>query len=115
LLLAAGEVCRIVFIGLEHADAFEGVLHALFPFGGGQAPIGKGEFDVFVYGEIADQVEGLKADAGAFGQIERLHRGTVELLGFAGVGVEQTKDREQRRFAAAGGARDGDTLAFFDL
>ena len=107
---------------VEHANAFEGVLHAFFSFGGGQAPVGEGEFDVFVDGEIADEVEGLKdeadfavADAGAFGQIERLHGRAVELIGSAGGGVEQAEDGEQRRFAAAGGAGDGDVLAFVDL
>src|SRR5271168_2781493 len=72
LLLTAGELRRVVPEAVGHADAFEGVLDLLLALGGARAAIGQRQLDVFVDGEVADEVERLEdeadlaiADAGA--------------------------------------------------
>jgi hypothetical protein len=94
------------------------VVTAVLALGGGHAAVGEGELDVFVDGEVADEVEGLEneadlavADAGALGEREALDGAAVEEVGAVGRGVEQAEDGEEGGFAAAGGAGDGDVFA----
>src|SRR5713226_8962469 len=63
LLLTSGELRRIVAQAMGHADALEGILHFLLALAGAGAAIGEWELHVFIHGEIADQVEGLKDEA----------------------------------------------------
>src|SRR5712692_4464811 len=63
LLLTSGELRRIVAQAMGHANALERVLHFLLALTGAGAAIGEWELHVFVHGEIADQVEGLKDEA----------------------------------------------------
>src|SRR5713226_5376364 len=63
LLLTAGELRRVVAQAMGHADALERALHLLLALARAGAAIGEWELHVFVYGEIADQVEGLKDEA----------------------------------------------------
>jgi len=58
LLLTSRELRGIVAEAVSHANAFERVLHFLLALAGAGAAIGKREFDVFVNGQVADQVEG---------------------------------------------------------
>src|SRR5713101_785262 len=63
LLLTAGELRRVVAQAMGHADALERALHLLLALARAGAAIGERELHVFVHGEIADQVEGLKDEA----------------------------------------------------
>src|SRR5579862_7774774 len=98
---------------VRHAHSLEGFHHACLAFAGRHSlAIGQRQFDVFVYGEVADQVETLKnktdlliADAGALREVEILDRFAVEKVTTASWGIEQADDRQQRRLAAARRAR----------
>jgi energy-coupling factor transporter ATP-binding protein EcfA2 len=61
LLLTAGELRGIVAKAMRHADAAQRLIDAAFALGGGHAgTIGERELDIFIDGEIADQIETLK-------------------------------------------------------
>ena len=115
LLLTAGELRGIVAEAMSHADALERVLHFLLALAGASAAIGERQLDVFVDGEIADQVEGLKdeanlaiANARAFADGELGDGLAVQLVNAVGLRIEQTENGQQRRFAAAGWAGNRD-------
>jgi hypothetical protein len=122
LLLPTGKLRGIMLRAMRHLDAFEGVLDFFLALGGGHAAIGEREFDVFVDGEIADEIEGLKdetdfpiANAGALGELETGDGLAVEgVVPFRGR-VEQAKDREEAGFATAGGTGDGEVFSLFDF
>jgi len=57
LLLAARKLGRQVFRAVAHANLFQGLGRALPPLRGGQSPVGQGQLDVLVDGQVADQVE----------------------------------------------------------
>src|SRR5712664_623379 len=63
LLLTSRELRGIVAQAVGHADALESILHFLLALAGAGSAIGERELDVFIHGEIADQVEGLKDEA----------------------------------------------------
>ena len=84
--------------------------------------VGERQLDVFVNREIADQIEALEdeadllvADARPLGEIQVLRRVAVQRIAAAGGRIEQPDDRQQRRFAAARRAGDGDVFALVDL
>src|SRR3954447_15309570 len=98
---------------MSHADPLERCLYALLSFGSFHAAIGERQFDVLEHREVADKIEALEnksdlavAHSSPLGCGE-LGDGSVvqEVLAFGG-GVEQTKDRQEGRLAAAG--RSGD-------
>src|SRR5262249_40737177 len=69
--------------------------------------IGQWQLDVFVDGQITNQVETLKdesdlliANTRALGEIQILYGLAVKLIFAAGRRIEQTDDGEQRRLAA---------------
>src|SRR5271155_1152360 len=122
LLLTAGELRRVVPEAVGHADAFEGVLDLLLALGGARAAIGQRQLDVFVDGEVADEVERLEdeadfavADAGALADGELADWLAVQHVAAVARGIEQSKNREQRRLAAARRPSDGNVRAFLDL
>src|SRR5271163_4236784 len=122
LLLTTGELRWVVAETVCHAHALEGVLDFLFALGGTCAAIGEWELDVFVDGEITDQVEGLKdeadfavADAGAFADGEFGDGLTVQEVDAVGWRVQQAKDGEQRGLAAARRTGDRDVLTLLDF
>ena len=89
--------------------------------GRGHAAIGEWEFDVFVDGEIADEIESLKdeadfaiADTGAVAELEAGDGLAVEGVVPFRRRIEKAEDGEQSGFAAAGGTGDGEVFAFFD-
>ncbi len=107
---------------VSHANAFERVLHFLLALAGARAAIGKREFDVFVNGQVADQVEGLKDEANlAIANARALADGqlgdglAVQLVIAFRRRIEQAENRQQRRLAAAGGASNRDIRSFLDL
>src|SRR6266436_5303644 len=63
LLLAARKLRGIMAQTVGHAHAFERMLHLLLAFGRARAAIGQRQLDVFVDGQVADQVERLKNEA----------------------------------------------------
>src|SRR3954454_24964266 len=122
LLLAAGELRGIVLHPVQHADALQRRLDAPLPLRRRELAKRQRQVDVLRDGEIADEVERLEdeadlaiADARAVGEIELLDRFAGELVAAGRRRVEQTEDREERRFAAAGRAGDRDVLAAADL
>ena len=85
-------------------------------------PIGERQLDVLVNGEVADQVEALEdeadllvADARAVGEVEILDRLAVQQVTATAGRVEQSDDGQQRRFAAARRAGNGDVFALRDV
>jgi len=106
---------------MRHLDAFECVLDFFLALGRGHAAIGEGEFDVFVDGKIADEIESLEdesdfaiANARAITELEGGDGLTVEgVVPFCGR-IEKTEDGEESGLAAAGGTGDGEVFAFFD-
>ena len=103
---------------MGHADTFERGLHPLFTLGRAHAAIRQRQLDVVEHGEIADQVEILKDEADlpvprarALAHRQVRHRLTVEPVLATGRCVEQSEDREERRFPAAGWAGNRHVLA----
>ncbi len=122
LLLPTGKLCRIMLGTMSHLDAFEGVLDFFLALGGGHAAIGERKFDVFVDGEIADEVEGLEnepdfaiANAGAVAELEAGDGLTVEGVVPFRRRIEKAENGKEGRFAAAGGTGNGKIFAFLDF
>ena len=64
LLLTARKLRGIVPHAVRHADALQRLHDALFAFGGRHPlPVGQWQLDVFVDGQIADQIEALEDEA----------------------------------------------------
>src|SRR6267154_2373934 len=108
LLLTSRKLRRIVAQAMSHADALERVLHFLLALAGASAAISQRQLHIFVHGEVADQVEGLKdesnltiANARALADGEFADRLAIQLIIAIGRRVEQSKNGKQRRLAAA--------------
>jgi hypothetical protein len=122
LLLAAGELRRVVLHAVRHADALERLLHPLLALRRGHAAVGERQLDVLVHRQVADEVEGLEdeadlavADARPVGHAQVGDRLRVERVAPLGRRVEETEQREQRRLAAARGPGDRHELPVLDL
>ena len=63
LLLAAGKLRGIMLHAVRHADALEHFLHAFLSLRRAHTAIGERQFDVFINGEVADQIERLEDEA----------------------------------------------------
>ena len=122
LLLAARELRGEVLHPVRHADALQGLLHALLALVGGHAAVGQRQLHVLEDREVADQVEALEdesdlpiPDASALGERELLGRLAVQGVVPVGGRVEQAEDRKQRRLAASRRPGDRHVLAVGDL
>src|SRR3989442_4282166 len=122
LLLASGELHRIVLGTVHHPDLFEGLLHPLRALRSRHAPVRERQLDVFGDGEIADQIEGLEheadppvADPRSLRRRQVSHRLVLEQVAAVAGRIEQAEDGEERRLAAARRAVDRDVLALADL
>jgi hypothetical protein len=89
---------------------------------GGDHLVEKGDFEIFEDGELGDEVEVLEdeAEAGAakFGEGVVIKLGDVLVIKevVAGRGaIEAAEDVHEGGFAGAGGAHDGEHLAFVDV
>ncbi len=103
---------------MGHADALERLGHACLALARAHPAIGQRQLDVLVDGQVADEVEALEdetdlaiADPRALGEREVRDLAALERIAAVRRRVEQPENREQRRFAAAGGAGDGDIFA----
>jgi hypothetical protein len=101
LLLTAGKLARQVFRAMRHADSFECFGGAFLSISRAHAAIRQRQFNVFVNGEIADEVEALKdetdfavADAGAFRQRQIGDRLAAEQVAALRRRVEQAENRK---------------------
>src|SRR6202044_521212 len=79
-------------------------------------------FDIFPDGEVADEIEALEdepdlavPDAGALGVIQTRDWFATEFVCASRGRIEQTKNGQQRRFAATRRAGDGDIFAVMNL
>jgi hypothetical protein len=63
LLLASGELRRIMLHPVNHLNFFQSLLNPSLPFDRRDAAIGQREFDVFSHREIANQIEGLENES----------------------------------------------------
>ena len=93
---------------MAHADALECFGHALLSFARIHAAIGQRQLDVFINGQVANQIETLKdethfaiANARALRERKIFHSVTVEDVLAVGRRVEQAEDRQQGRLAAS--------------
>ena len=107
---------------MGHADAFQRFLHTRFAFAAAHAAVRQRQLHIFKHRQVADEIETLEnkthfavADARALGVIEVGHGLVVERVAAFGWRIQEAQDREQRRFAAAGRAGDGDVFPFFEL
>ena len=104
LLLAAGELRRIVADAVRHPHAFERFHHPFLALRRRHSlPVGKRQLDVFVHRQIANQVETLEdetnlliADARALGKVQVFDRLVVQAIFPPGRSIQQPDDREQR-------------------
>src|SRR6266513_347061 len=122
LLLAPGELHRVMLRAMHHADPLERLLHALGALRPRHATVGERQLDILGDGEIADQIEGLEheadppvADSGSLGRRQVSHRLVLEQVAPVARRIEQTENREERRLAASRRAVDRDVLALTDL
>ena len=106
----------------SHADFRERLIHSLAPLRRCQSAIGQRQLDIFPNGEITNEIKTLEdepdlaiAHPRAFGMIEMLDRFIAQQVTAAGGRIEQSQDREQRGFAAAGGTGDGHVIAVADF
>src|SRR5437016_11980620 len=105
---------------VRHAHAlkrFHDTFLALRP--GHFLAIRKGEFDVLINSQIADQIEALEnepdfaiADSRAPREVQILDRLSIKEVLPARWSVEQAHDREQRGLATSRRSGDGDVFAF---
>src|SRR5437868_6024277 len=107
---------------VRHAHLLERAMNTLFTFGCAHLAIGERQLDVFIDGEITDEVETLEdeadllvANASAVGKVQTLHRLAVENIRTVCRSVEQANNRQQRRLSAAGRACHRNVLAFANL
>ena len=107
---------------MRHADALERRRDAITTFAGGHVAIGERQFDVLEYRQVSNQVESLKNEtnlpipnACPLDRCQSRDRLAVKVVLTTSWCVEQTKNREQRRLAAARRAGDGDVLALPDF
>jgi len=106
----------------ELSHAVERFLDRLFPFRGRRAAVGQRQLNVFVHGQVANQIEGLEdetnlavAYARAFRQAELGHGLPIQhVLALSGR-IQQAENRKQRGLPAAGGAGNGEILALADV
>ena len=63
LLLAAGKLAGQMFGAMSHADALERFGDELFSLACSHSAIGQRQFDVFVNGQVTDQIEALEDEA----------------------------------------------------
>ena len=81
LLLTAGELARQMFGAMAHADALERFGDEGFPLARAHAAIGQRQFDVFVNGQVADEVEALENESDlAIADARALRKGEVRDL-----------------------------------
>jgi len=121
LLFAAGKFRGAMAEAMREANAFEGFTDAGGALGAIDFSEAKREFDVFLEGHAREKVEGLKdhADgvAAVAGEIEGGKRGDVPAVGEDGAGggaVEAGDEIEERGFAGAGGAEEGEEFVVGD-
>src|SRR5437899_5376462 len=122
LLLAPGELHRVMLRAMHHTDLLERLLHPLRALPSRHATVGERQLDILGDGEIADQIEGLEheadppvADSGSLGRRQVGHRLVLEQVAPVARRIEQTEDGEERRLAASRRAVDRDVLALADL
>src|SRR5690606_11270166 len=119
----ARELRRVVAQAMRHAHALERLHHATLALLLAQPrAIRQRQLDVLEDGEISEQVERLEdeadlavADPRPLRRVELLDRRAVHPIPAAARRIEQTEDREQRRFAATRRALDGHVLALADI
>src|SRR5437588_2316829 len=108
LLLTTGELAGQMLRAMAHADALQRFEHKTFALTRGHAAVGQRQLDVFVNGQVADEVKALEnesdlavANARAFRERQVRDFRSLERIAAARWRVEQAEDREQCRFAAA--------------
>ncbi len=121
LLFAARKFGGAMAEAMGEADTFEGFADAGGTLGAIDLGEAKREFDIFLEGHARKEIEGLEdhADGGAAiaGKIEGGERGDVLTEGQDGAGggaVEPGDEIEERGFAGAGGAEEGEEFVLRD-
>lgn len=122
LFLAAGELPGEVTHPVAQADEFEGGFNVLPAFATGQAGEEEREFDVFEGGQYRDEVESLEDETDVvvapfrelgFGEVGDVD--FVDVAVAAGGAVNAGNDMEERAFARAARAHEGDELTGGDV
>ena len=121
LLLASGKFRGAVAEAMRQANAFDGFANARWAFATIDFGEAKRELDIFFERHAWEKVERLEnhADgvAAVAGEIERGQRGNVLTVSEDGAGsgpVEAGDEIQERGFAGAGGAEEGEEFAVGD-
>ena len=122
LLLAAGELTGEEIFFADDIEAVEGVADEAGPLLVRDIFVGEGDFEIFVNGEVVDEVVGLEDEADVvFVELVALLgvefvNGLIEEQIFAGPGaVEHAEDAEEGGLPCPGGTHEGNELAGLDL
>src|SRR5437762_14240527 len=107
---------------MSHADALERLRDRGLAIGRTHSPIGQRELDIFIDGEITDQVKALKyeadfpiANAGPLGKGQIRDLSTFERVTAAAWGIEEAENGEERRFSTSRRAGDRDVFAIANV
>ena len=99
LLLTAGQLRRIMFHAMRHADFLERLVNTFLALVAGHSPISQRQLDVFVNRQITDQVKRLEDEAdvpipnmGPIRQGQILHVVSVERIDSFARSVQQTEN-----------------------
>src|SRR5437868_13897387 len=111
-----------MFGTMSHADALKRLCHRSLAIGRTHSPIGQRQLNVFINGEITDQVKALEdkadlpiANTGSLGKRQIRDLSTFERVTAAAGGIEKAENGEERRFSACRRARERDVLAVANL
>src|SRR5678815_1464326 len=122
LLLAARKLRWIMSYTMRHADSLQCLHDAPFAVSGWHfLTVGQWQLDVFVDGQITNQIEALKDEANllipnarSLSKIKILDCLSVQRIAAGGRRIQKPNDRQQSRFAAARKPRYGHVLSFID-
>ena len=106
---------------VRHPNFFERFVHQFLTFRARRTAVGEGQLDVFVYGQVADQVERLEdeadlavADACPLVHLQPRNGLTVQNVSPVAGRVEQAQNGQQRGFAAARRPENDVAIALLD-
>src|SRR6266567_7344542 len=118
LLLAARKLRWVVLHPVRHPDFFQRLGGPRLALRTRHPAVSKGQLDIFVNVQVADQVEALEdkadftvADARPLTHVEILDLFAVQPIFAVRGRVQQTQERKQRRLAATRGPSDGHKFA----
>ena len=122
LLLTTGELVGVEVLFADDVEAVEGVGDDAFALGAFVIAVGERDLQVFVDGEVVEQVVALEDEAevtfvklAAVAFVEGVNGMVEEVVLTGPIGVVHADEVEERGFAGPGRSHDGEEFAFADL